>query len=67
MELIVAGALIGFVVAWAMFRRENWRLEDKVAEKHAQIDAMLRQGVERAVKDGERKCSRGQSDYFMNW
>ena len=67
MELIVAGALIGFVVAWAMFRRENWRLEDKVAEKQRQIDAMLRQGVARAVRDGERQCSREQSDYFMNW
>lgn len=67
MDLILIGAVIGFIASWAVFRRENWRLEDKLDEKQAQIDNLLRREISSAVGSGEQKCSSKQSDYFIQW
>ena len=67
MELILIGAIIGFVASWAVFRRENWRLEDKVAEKQEQIDDLLRQQIKQAVRDGDCECPKNHTNYFVPW
>lgn len=63
MDLILIGAVIGFIGSWLVFRRENWRLEDKIAEKQEQIDNMLRE----QISEGNYQCVRKHGSYFENW
>lgn len=67
MELILIGVVIGFIASWIVFRRENWRLEDKIEEKQEQIDNLIRQAVENEIRNGKKQCSSKHSDYFVNW
>lgn len=63
MDLILIGAVIGFIGSWLVFRRENWRLEDKLTEKQEQIDNMLRE----QIAEGSYRCSNKHGDYFKIW
>ena len=63
MDLILIGAVIGFIGSWLVFRRENWRLEDKIAEKQEQIDNMIRA----QIAEESYICSKKRGDYFANW
>lgn len=74
MELILIGGVIGFIASWAVFRHENWRLEDKLEEQRERADDLTRElivayqrmGMDYQKRDAEQ-CSDKRSDYFKTW